>query len=77
MSDKPNPDPVLVPIPAPDQPGVLRADVDAVHHALTIDFDPRLISDEGVRKALDSLLSVDMAEKIAKSAAPLLQEQDT
>lgn len=32
-------------------------------------------SQDGVRKALDSLLSVDMAEKIAKNAAPILQEQ--
>jgi hypothetical protein len=34
-----------------------------------------MASNDGVRKALDSLLSVDMAEKIARSAAPVLQEQ--
>lgn len=32
-------------------------------------------SNDGVRKAIDNLLSVDMAEKIARNAAPILQEQ--
>ena len=45
----------IVPIPAPDQPGVLRAGVDGLHHAVMIDFDPRVISDEGVRKVAEKL----------------------
>lgn len=32
-------------------------------------------SNDGIRKALDGLLSVDMADKIARNAAPVLQEQ--
>jgi hypothetical protein len=32
-------------------------------------------SNEGIRRAIDSLLSVDMAEKIARTAPPMLQEQ--
>jgi hypothetical protein len=32
-------------------------------------------SNDGIRKALDSLLTVDMAEKIARAAPPALQEQ--
>ena len=55
MPELPDPDSSLVPIPAPDQPGVLHADVDPVHHALMIDFDPRMISDEGVRKVAEKL----------------------
>lgn len=34
-----------------------------------------LSSDDGVRKAVDSLLSTDLAEKIARTAPPALQEQ--
>jgi CRP-like cAMP-binding protein len=51
------------------QPGALLASwkQDALRNLMT--------SNDGIRKALDSLLSVDMAEKIAKSAAPMLQEQ--
>ncbi len=55
MPELPDPDSSLVPIPAPDQPGVLHADVDPVHHALMIDFDPLMISDEGVRKVAEKL----------------------
>ena len=47
-----------VPIPAPDQPGVLGAGLDPVEHALLIDFDPRVISDEGVRKVAEKLAYV-------------------
>jgi hypothetical protein len=32
-------------------------------------------SNEGIRKAFDNMLSMDMAEKMARSAAPILQEQ--
>ena len=40
----------LLPVPPQDEPGVLRTDIDAANHAVTIDFDPRVISDEGVRQ---------------------------
>lgn len=36
-------------------PGVLRADIDPKAHAVMIDFDPRVISDEGVRKVAERL----------------------
>jgi Zn2+/Cd2+-exporting ATPase len=55
MASDPNPDAALVPLPAPDQPGVLRAGVDPVNHAVMIDFDPRVISEEGVRKVAEQL----------------------
>ncbi len=58
MTNAPNPDPALVPLPAPDQPGVLRAGVDPVNHEVMIDFDPRVISDEGVRKVAEKLAPV-------------------
>jgi hypothetical protein len=34
-------------------------------------------SNDGIRRAIDQLLSIDMAEKIARTAPPLLQEQKT
>lgn len=52
---KPDSAPSLVPIPAPDQPGVLRAGVDPLSHTVMIDFDPRVISDEGVRRVAEKL----------------------
>ena len=55
MMDDPNPDSALVPLPTPPQPGVLHADVDPVHHAVTIDFDPKIISEESVRKVAAQL----------------------
>ncbi|HEU4679933.1 MAG TPA: hypothetical protein VFS35_10460, partial [Terrimicrobiaceae bacterium] len=39
----------------PAEPGVVRAAIDAAHHALTIDFDPKLISEEGVRHVAERL----------------------
>ena len=42
-------DPIL------DQPGVLRADVDPLQHAVLIHFDPTVISEEGVRKLAERL----------------------
>jgi len=48
----------VVPIPAPDEPGVLRAGVDPVNHTVMIDFDPRVISEEGVRKVAEQLAPV-------------------
>ena len=48
------------PLPAllPNQPGVLRTDIDTANHALTIDFDPRLISNEGVRRVAERLAPI-------------------
>ena len=42
----------------PNQPGVLGTNIDTVNHALTIDFDPRLISDEGVRRVAERLAPI-------------------
>ena len=36
-------------------PGVVRTDIDPANHAVTIDFDPRVISDEGVRQVAEQL----------------------
>jgi Cd2+/Zn2+-exporting ATPase len=36
-------------------PGVLRTDIDPNAHAVMIDFDPRVISDDGVRKVAERL----------------------
>jgi Cd2+/Zn2+-exporting ATPase len=44
-----------VPISPPDEPGVVRAGVDALSHAVVIDFDPRVISDDGVRRVAERL----------------------
>ena len=33
----------------------MRTEIDALHHALTIDFDPKLISEEGVRHVAEKL----------------------
>ena len=43
------------PIQTSEEPGVVRTEIDAAHHALTIDFDPRLISEEGVRHVAERL----------------------
>ncbi len=58
MSKDPKPESAVVPIPSPDEPGVLRAGVDALNHAVTIDFDPRVISDEGVRRVAEKLAPI-------------------
>lgn len=55
MHNDPVPEPATVSLPPPDQPGVLRTGVDPLNHAVTIDFDPRVISDEGVRKVAEKL----------------------
>jgi len=39
-------------------PGVLRADIDPASHAVMIDFDPRVISDEGVKKVAERLAPI-------------------
>jgi len=58
MNDQSKLDGNLLPVPLPDQPGVLRTDIDTANHALMIDFDPRLISDEGVRKVAEKLAPI-------------------
>ncbi|MEZ5327851.1 MAG: heavy metal translocating P-type ATPase [Verrucomicrobiales bacterium] len=60
MEDNPAPAPDhdLIPIPTQDQPGVLHADLDAHDHALTIDFNPKIISDDGVRKVAEHLAPI-------------------
>ena len=58
MNDQNKPDGNLVPVPLPDQPGVLRTDIDTANHALMIDFDPRVISDEGVRRVAEKLAPI-------------------
>ena len=45
----------LSPVRLPDEPGVVRTEIDASGHAVTIDFDPRLISEEGVRHVAEKL----------------------
>jgi Zn2+/Cd2+-exporting ATPase len=45
-------------VQAPEEPGVVRTEIDAVHHALTIDFDPKLISEEGVRHVAERLAPI-------------------
>ena len=51
----------LLPVPLRDEPGVLRTEIDTSNHEVMIDFDPRVISDEGVRQ---------VAEKLAMYCAP-------
>jgi Cd2+/Zn2+-exporting ATPase len=46
------------PIQTSEEPGVVRTEIDAAHHALTIDFDPRLISEEGVRHVAERLAPI-------------------
>lgn len=58
--DKPSPAPPAQAAPKPlhSQPGVLSAGIDEREHALTIDFDPRVISEEGVRKVAAELAPI-------------------
>jgi Cd2+/Zn2+-exporting ATPase len=55
VSDEPTHPPTLVPIPPPDEPGVLNADVDPLNHAVMIDFDPRVLSDDDARRVAAKL----------------------
>ena len=45
----------LLPVPPQDEPGVLRTDIDAANHSMTIDFDPSVISDERVRQVAEKI----------------------
>src|SRR6185369_1343678 len=55
MNKEPDADPIPLPVPASGPPGVLSAEVDPVSHAVMIDFDPRIISDEGVRRVAEQI----------------------
>jgi Zn2+/Cd2+-exporting ATPase len=48
----------LLPVPPQDEPGVLRTDIDAANHAMTIDFDPGVISDEKVRQVAEKIAPI-------------------
>ena len=43
---------------APEESGVVRTEIDAVGHELTIDFDPRVISEEGVRHVAERIAPI-------------------
>lgn len=58
MQSDPLADDGLVPLPPPEVPGVLQAGVNPADHSLTIDFDPGVISEEGVRKVAARLAPV-------------------
>ncbi len=45
----------LLPVPLRDEPGVVRSEIDSANHAVMIDFDPRVISEEGVRQVAERL----------------------
>ncbi len=49
MKNEPPSDPAL------DHPGVLRTDVDRLHQAVMIDFDPLVISEDNIRKVAAKL----------------------
>ena len=59
MPNDPKPAPAVVPIHPLDEPGVLHAGVDPSDHTVMIDFDPRVISDERVRKVAETLAPLD------------------
>ena len=46
-----------MPVPLRDEPGVLRTEIDTANHEV-IDFDPRVISDEGVRQVAEKLAPI-------------------
>ena len=48
----------LLPVPPRDEPGVLRTEIDTANHEVMIDFDPRVISDEGVRQVAEKLAPI-------------------
>ena len=48
----------LLRVPLKGEPGVLRTEIDAAGHAVLIDFDPRTISEEGVRQVAERLASI-------------------
>ncbi len=59
MQPASQPDPApLVPLAAESLPGVIQADMDPASHAVLIDFDPKVLSEEGVRKIAAQLAPV-------------------
>jgi hypothetical protein len=42
-------------VPLQGEPGVWRMGIDSAGHVVSIDFDPRLISEEGVRQVAERL----------------------
>ena len=48
----------LLAVPLRGEPGVLRTEIDTVKHAVIIDFDPRVISEEGVRQVAEKLAPI-------------------
>ena len=55
MKSNPEDDPAAIPLPSTGRPGVLRADLDPANHSVLIDYDPRVISEEGVREVARDL----------------------
>lgn len=58
---KPEPTPEhspLLPVSADRMPGVIQAEVDPLAHAVLIDFDPKVLTEEGVRKIAAQLAPV-------------------
>ena len=45
-------------VPLQGAPGVLRTEIDGAGHAVLIDFDPRMISEEGVRQVAERLAPI-------------------
>ena len=45
-------------VPLQGEPGVLRTEIDSAGHAVLIDFDPRMISEEGVRQVAERLAPI-------------------
>jgi Cd2+/Zn2+-exporting ATPase len=45
-------------VPLQGEPGVLRTEIDSAGHAVLIDFDPRAISEEGVRQVAERLAPI-------------------
>ena len=45
-------------VPLQGEPGVLRTEIDGAGHAVLIDFDPRMISEEGVRQVAERLAPI-------------------
>jgi len=58
MPKEPSPGPRWVPLPNPGEPGVLDASADLEKHELRIDYDPALITEEGVRHVAEQLAGI-------------------
>ena len=57
------------PVQASEEPGVVRTEIDAAHHALTIDFDPKLISEERVRHVAERLAPIGHQQDLPDDSA--------